>query len=226
MKFALSLIIAGLLWTCSSPASEEQQAPPDAAYLNFIQQFDSLSFRATDTLDCDSLMYGALSEKAGKPTRIRLAMTEMRALIPPQLWKKARLDTTEQYYALGRFPFASGKEACMIGAYMDEQRYSTHLFIYDLSQHAFTHTQSLNFTMGGGPYLNHRKAWLCDLNQDGILDVVYKVEESLNLESEEDSFFKSSLHAEIWDGYRFVEYPQFAATSVYWDSLQLASDGY
>lgn len=219
------LIVIIAVFSCNSTLPEDEATKlAKESYDIFSQQFDSLQVTAFDTIDCDELIYGLAVDLVDNPTAIHLATGEIQNIIPQELLIDALFDSTEHHYALGRFPFSKKYEGFLIGAYTHPHRHSTHLYLYDKRRWGFTHTLSLNFTMGGGAYISKRLAWICDINQDSIMDVVFRMEESLSNDNPDESFFKSTVHAEIWNGLQFVDYQAQDFAVQEWDSLFMARE--
>lgn len=227
LRTLLYLLPLALL-ACHLDDSRAPEASPPAvapAFQAFSQQFDSLRLAPGDTLDAQELLFGEIARLRGEAGGIRLAPSEMQQIIPAELLEKAAFDSLESYYAIGQFPYTAHKDAFLLGSYADPQRYSTHLFLYDKRYQAFTHTQSLGYKMGGGIFLSERQSWLCDLNGDHILDVLYRRDEALNSDDPREAYFERELRAEIWDGLRFVRMQAAPQQAQAWDSI-LVVQGY
>jgi hypothetical protein len=129
----------------------------------------------------------------------------IRAVIREKTLQRAQYDPEQIHYALGRFAYSDTVEGYLIGAYQDDQSFSTHMFLYHPKWKSFWKTLSLSYTVGGGGFLSKRKAWFTDLNADGVPDVVYRKDEIYN--SPEQSSFVDTLYSVVWTGKRFDEFP-------------------
>ncbi|MEM6262437.1 MAG: hypothetical protein AAGI38_08015 [Bacteroidota bacterium] len=208
MKSIFTLIVGALLLaglagcdsdTKSDENSEETSEKPVDVFPEFSQAFTSVDTERSESYACSSMEY---------PNGTPLDHSFMQQLFGEVLLKQATYKETYDYYPLGTFPFTARQTGYLLGAYESESFYSSHLFLYDSTRNAFTHTLSLNYFIGEGAFESKREAWLTDLNDDGVTDVMYRAMESYTPEDEyyEGGYSRDTLYAQVWDGDVFSPY--------------------
>ncbi|MEL6653771.1 MAG: hypothetical protein AAFQ87_23495, partial [Bacteroidota bacterium] len=151
--------------------------------------------------------FGLEPEEMGLDSNQLIPANELTEMIPIPVLEQADFDTNTRYYPMGAIAFGDGKRAYLVGAYEDFHAFHTQLFLFDSLEEKFTYTQSLNYLIGGGNFLSLRKAWLLDLNQDAMPDLVYRKDELYNSPEPDLSYYLDTLRAEIWDGKAYQTFP-------------------
>lgn len=213
-QVSLILLVLGLL-SCNIGSQET-----DNSELDFMASFPFMELASTDTLDCSALEFG--THLTGDDSPVILNDSLIASAIAPDILERAYFESGSLHYALAKFSFIEGGlEAYVIGEFTDAQSYRTQLFLFDPAQSAFIQTHSLSYVLGGGTFMSKRNAWLTDINQDGVFDVVYRRDEVD--ETEESIVYEDRLHTETWEDGNFIDHKMEDVTAL--ESVFVVNEG-
>lgn len=205
------LIILFMIAACQ-PKMDAEEAARAKAFQQLTTNFKSLSLPSGDALSCSDMRFGPEASDGSDV----LQLAYLQAAIPKNLLKQEgfwnnqtdKFDSLSSYFGLGQIALSPTKTGLIIGRHLHEKNRSTHLFVFDTTQHSFIGAQSLNFTLEGNNFKAQRDAWLKDLNSDGMPDVIYNFSAAFDSDNPELNYeIRDSLHAEIWSDNAFATMP-------------------
>ena len=203
------LFFAGLLLmaSCQLLQNGEKATASLTDLRGFDNRFPLINWMPGDTLILPAFSLGTRPEDAGYDSTEILTEAELQEFMPAFLLDQASISPDAKLYPLASLGFAQSKKAYLLGVFEGFHAFHTQMFLFDSLQQEFTHTQSLHYLVGGGGFLSLRKAWMLDINEDAMPDLVYRKDELYRAPEPSHSYFLDTMRAEIWNGYHFVTFP-------------------
>lgn len=171
MRIIVFSLIMSLLISCKITETKEEKQL-QAQFKTFDALFQVISWTTDDTLNCEKFTFLPNIPKTLFPKN-EIPKTLFHSIFNDSLLTQNMTDTAT-HYAIGKIKTNKNVIFYLIGEKLFGKNYATHLAVWSNENQQFIATHSLNFFLQEGLFLTERAAWITDINNDSLPDLVLR----------------------------------------------------